>query len=339
MSQESSKAQEIEQSAASWLMRREEPEWTQQDQAELDQWLDQSMAHKAAYWRLEHGWGLADRLAALAPLKQDAPPQDPQLWQKYWKPFSLAASVLIMIGIVGIMQTVSAPGGEQNIAQQDGSGLQADQERLATAIGDHKVVPLADGSKVELNTATEMRTAVTADSREIWIDEGEAFFQVKHSDKIPFIVYAGNRVITVLGTKFSVRRDGEKITVAVLEGRVRVDEMANGRVSRSATITDGDMAFTNEASTLVAVRSPERVATELSWRDGMLVFDQSTLTEAASEFNRYNKTQLIIGDPETARIRIGGTFQASNVDAFVRLLDDAYGLRVEQMEDGLKISQ
>lgn len=339
MTEENSKAQIIEQGAASWLLRRDEPEWTQQDQVELDQWLAESMAHKAAFWRLEHGWGLADRLAALAPLKQDAQPQDPRLWQRYWRPLSLAASVLIMIGMAGIMQMVSAPDGEQNIAQRDSSGPQAGQVRLATAIGDHKVVPLADGSKVELNTATEMRTAVTANSREIWIDEGEAFFEVKHSDKIPFIVYAGNRVITVLGTKFSVRREGERITVAVLEGRVRVDEIANGRVSRSATITDGDMAFTNEASTLVAVKSPGRVATELSWRDGMLVFDQSTLTEAASEFNRYNKTQLIIGDPETARIRIGGTFQASNVDAFVRLLDDAYGLRVEQMEGRVKISQ
>ncbi|WP_339692366.1 FecR domain-containing protein [uncultured Parasphingorhabdus sp.] len=339
MSQENGRARETEESAASWLLRREEPEWTEQDQVDLDQWLNQSMAHKAAFWRLEHGWGLADRLAALAPLKQDAPPQDPRSWQRYWKPLSLAASVLIMIGIVGIMRTVPSPGGEQNIAQQDGSVLQSGQVRLATAIGEHKVVPLADGSKVELNTATKIRAAVTEASREIWIDEGEAFFVVKRSEKVPFVVHAGNRVITVLGTKFSVRKDGKKITVAVLEGRVRVDEMANGRVSRSATITNGDMAFTNEASTLVAIKSPERVATELSWRDGMLVFDQSTLTEAASEFNRYNKTQLIIGDVETANIRIGGTFQASNVDAFVRLLDDAYGLRVEQMENGVKISQ
>ncbi|PHR19461.1 MAG: hypothetical protein COA41_07215 [Sphingopyxis sp.] len=339
MSQENGKARETEESAASWLLRREEPEWTEQDQDELDQWLNQSMAHKAAFWRLEHGWGLADRLAALATLKQDAQPQDPRLWQRYWKPLSLAASVLIMIGIAGILQTVSVPGGKQNIAQQDGPVLQAGQVRLATAIGDHQVVPLADGSKMELNTATKIRTAVTEASREIWIDEGEVFFEVKRSDKVPFLVYASNRVITVLGTKFSVRKDGEKITVAVLKGRVRVDEMANGRVSRSSIITNGDIAFANEASTLVAIKSPERVANKLSWRDGMLVFDQSTLIEAASEFNRYNKTQLIIGDVETANIRIGGTFQASNVTAFVRLLDDAYGLRIEQMEDGVKISQ
>ncbi len=336
MNAESNNARQIEEEASLWLLRREEPEWTDEDQVELDQWLDQSMAHKAAFWRLEHGWGLADRLAALVPLKQAETPQGPRHWSRNWKPVSLAASILIMVGIITV---IFLPATQQNMADKDDPAMRSDQVQLATAIGDHKIVPLADGSKVELNTATELRTALTETSREVWVDEGEAFFDVKRSEEVPFVVYAGNRVITVLGTKFSVRKDGEKVTVAVLEGRVRVDEMASGKVTNSAVITRGDMAFADEASTLVAIKSPKRVETELSWRDGMLVFDQSTLTEAASEFNRYNKKQLIIGDAETARIRIGGTFQASNVDAFVRLLDDAYGLRVERQEDGVKISQ
>ena len=60
-----SQAADIEARAALYLMRRGEPDWGVDEERELDQWLQQSMAHKAAFWRLEHSWAGADRLAAL----------------------------------------------------------------------------------------------------------------------------------------------------------------------------------------------------------------------------------------------------------------------------------
>src|SRR3546814_270169 len=61
----------IEQQAAQWLERREQPDWSDDDRATLDAWLDASIAHKLAYWRLEHGWTKVGRLAAL---RQVPPP-------------------------------------------------------------------------------------------------------------------------------------------------------------------------------------------------------------------------------------------------------------------------
>ncbi len=48
-------AMQIEDRAAHWLLRREDPDWSASDQAELDAWLDAAPEHKVAYWRLEHG--------------------------------------------------------------------------------------------------------------------------------------------------------------------------------------------------------------------------------------------------------------------------------------------
>src|SRR3546814_19944351 len=62
----------IEQQAAQWLERREQPDWSDDDRATLDAWLDASIAHKLAYWRLEHGWTKVGRLAAL---RQVPPPR------------------------------------------------------------------------------------------------------------------------------------------------------------------------------------------------------------------------------------------------------------------------
>lgn len=319
-------AAEIEDRAARWLIRREETGWSPAEQAELDAWLEESMAHKAAYWRLEHGWRAADRIGALGGTTYQpraggyAPPHH------WWTKTAIAASLVAIVGV----------GATRYEIQPEKPAVVAGAT-FNTPIGGRKIVSLSDGSKAEMNTGTVLRIAVTEQSREVWLDKGEAYFEVTHREGRPFVVHAGSRTITVLGTKFSVRRDGEKVTVSVVEGKVRVDG-ANARRAPAAVITTGDVAIARGPSTLLTARSEERVENALAWRDGMLTFDQSTLGEAATEFNRYNLKRIEITDPETASIRIGGTFQASNVDAFVRLLRDAYGLKVESDAEAIKIS-
>lgn len=318
-------AADIEQHAALWLVRREQPHWSPEEQAALDAWLDVSMAHKAAYWRLEHGWREADRIGALgaATLEEEAPA--PSFAARWW-PLAAAASLVGMLAFGAIQLARSGPA--PVVAAQN----------FVTPVGGRRIVPLVDGSKVELNTATVMRAAVTRDRREVWLDRGEAYFEIAHMEDHPFVVHAGSRTVTVLGTKFSVRREGDRVTVSVVEGRVKVDDSRQVDAVPTAILTAGDVAVARGPATLLAAKSEERVVSTLAWRDGMLNFDRTSLADAAREFNRYNRKQLVIADATIGDIRIGGTFQAANVDAFVRLLHDAYGLRVETGADEVKIS-
>ena len=318
------RASDVEQRAALWLVKRGQPDWSSQDQTELTAWLALSMGHKAAYWRLEHGWREADRVGALGLLKQEE--QAPLSRAARWWPIAAAASI---VGVIAV--------GTLELSHQATAPALADQH-YATRVGGHRMVPLVDGSRVELNTATTLRTAVTPQHREVWLDRGEAYFEIAHLDGRPFVVHAGSRTVTVLGTKFAVRRDGDKVTVSVIEGRVKVDDAQRPDEVPSAILTAGDVAVARGPATLLAAKSQERVESTLAWRGGMLNFDHISLADAAAEFNRYNRKPIRIVDPETAEIRIGGTFQASNVDAFVRLLHEAYGLRVETSPDAVTIS-
>ena len=311
-------AQLIEDEAARWLMRRDEPDWSPADQAALDAWLQGSMANKAAFWRLEHGWSAAGRLAATAHSGRET--------GKPWRrlaTLALAASLLLAFALGLVVLRPAAVTHDR------------DMQRFATRVGERQAVALADGSRVELNTGTRLRAALAAGTRELWLDEGEAFFDVAHDARRPFVVHAGPRTITVLGTKFAVRLDRGRVQVAVSEGRVRIDQPATA--GRSTSITRGDLAVADGSSLLVAENSVARVENNLSWRRGMLTFDQSSLGDAAAEFNRYNRRHVVV-DPGAAGIRIGGTFEASNVEAFGRLLRDAYGLDVEITPDEIRIS-
>jgi transmembrane sensor len=320
------RSQDIEARAAEWLMRREQPLWSQDDQAALDRWLDESMSHKAAFWRLEHAWQMADRIGALSARDIAPRPGRAGLPLKWWHAGALAASLLLAIAFIGLHSKPAL-------------SPQPSVDAFDTDIGGHRIVPLVDGSRIELNTATNLRTLISKKRRDVWLDRGEAFFEVAHIEGSTFVVHAGPRLITVVGTQFSVRRDGDNVTVAVVQGRVRVEDTTPGASSASITVTPGDVAIGLGSSMMVVSKPVAAVEDKLTWRDGRLVFDGTSLAEVVDDFNRYNRQQLLISDPAVAAIRISGTFKASNVEAFVRLLKEAYGLKVELTADGkLKIS-
>ncbi|HJP68110.1 MAG TPA: FecR domain-containing protein [Sphingomicrobium sp.] len=313
------RAEQVEQRAADWLMRTEEPGWGPDDQRLLEDWLAESIAHKAAFWRLRHGWREADRIVALGPASAGVRHRAP-IWQ-----WAIAASLLLTTGVGWLSWSRSS---DDKVAVAG----------FVTPVGGHRIVKLADHSVIELNTATAVRVAITSHHREVWLERGEAYFQVAHLRGEPFVVHAGQRSVTVLGTKFSVRNDIDKTTVSVVDGRVGVGKATGSVVVPNAILTAGDVAVAQGRSTLLTTLSPDRMRAQLAWRSGKLEFDETPLADAAREFNRYNRVQIIIHDEETGSIKISGTFQTSNVEAFVRLLRAAYGLKVETSQGSMIIA-
>jgi transmembrane sensor len=232
------RSQDIEAKAAEWLIRREQPQWSQADQAALDGWLNESMSHKAGFWRLEHAWQMADRIGALSARDITPRPRRTRLPLKWWQAGALAASLLLAVAVIGLhFRPTLSP--------------QPSVDTFDTGIGGYRIVALVDGSRIELNTATILRTMISKKRRDVWLDRGEAFFQVAHVAGSAFVVHAGPRIIIVVGTKFSVRRDGDKVTVAVVEGRVRVEDTTRGESSATTTVTPGDVAIALGSSTIV----------------------------------------------------------------------------------------
>lgn len=314
-----SSTSDIEEYAAQWLLRREEPGWSDNDQAALDAWLSASTFNRVAYYRLEFGWRRADRLAALkapSPLASHARFSARQFG---------AAAAIALATVAGVMAGVwhFRDGGDRVAA-----------ETYRTDLGGRASLALEDGSHVELNTDSELRTALSDTSRTAWLDEGEAYFAVAHDRSRPFVIHAGSRLVRVLGTKFSVRRDGSALIVMVLEGRVEVD------ASQSTTViaTPGDIVTVQGDVATVRYTSEEEVMRALDWRQGLLSFDRTALAEVAKEFNRYNRRKLVVDASAANAIHVGGTFDAKNVDAFARLLQDAYGLRVKDAGAAIEIS-
>jgi transmembrane sensor len=307
-------AVDVEASAALWLERRDRAEWSAADEAQFDAWLAQSPAHVVTYWRLEGAWDTADRLAVLR--GQELDDLTPAYKSRWPMLMSMAAAV-------AIIATIGATTAHYVLAPR---------ERIyATDVGGHESITFADGTQIELNTDTVLRAQMTTAERVIWLDRGEAYFQVKHDAAHPFTVIADNHRITDLGTKFVVRRDRGNLEVALVDGRVRV---GNGG-AQSALLAPGDDAVATATSLSVTKRDAQDITDRLAWRRGVLTFKYATLADAATELNRYNAKKLVITDPAVARLKIYGTFQLRDVDVFARAARDVLGLHVK--DDGNEI--
>jgi transmembrane sensor len=322
---EANGAAEIHARAADWIFDRYDSEdWGRQDQAALDAWLNESLAHRVAYVRLETALTRSTRLAALRRVPaqiEQVKKEKPKVRAFPVRAFTIATAIL-MTG-AGALYALSIPR----------------TQTYATALGQHKTVRLADGTQIELNTDTELRARIGAHARTIWLDQGEAFFRVKHAPDSTFAVNAGGYRVKDLGTEFSVRSDAGRVEVALVEGRARMESVDAAAQMKPSDLKPGDVVVAMRGRISLA-RKPEReLADGLAWRQGLLVFNYTTLGDAAAEFNRYNSKKIVIADSSTARLTVMGKFPVNDVDKFGQVLKTLFGVRVDTRGDAMVVSK
>jgi len=323
-------AADIEQTAAEWLVRREGDGWSDADQAAFDHWVAEEAAHRIAVIRLETVWRKAGRLRVSALRSGEAEASGSvrastssartevgdgavdNARRRWLWPAAIAAS--LALASVPIYRNLTAA------------------ETYATAVGGFQRFPLADGSRIDLNTNSRLDVAYTKAVRRLDLERGEAFFKVAKNPARPFVVHAGAWRVTAVGTAFTVKLRGGDIDVVVTEGRVRIDPPATGGASaRPIFASAGQAATATGAAPIVRPLSAAAIDMALSWRDGLLIFEGRPLGEVAAEFNRYNQVQLVV-DPSATGVIVDGSFRATNVEGFLRLLRQ--GFDVQSVRDG-----
>jgi transmembrane sensor len=341
---------EMEAQAAAWLVRREATDFSSEEQAALDSWLLASPRHRSAFLRLEAAWRRADQLKRLRPLDgsvdenllsgssflnipqypvRSASPEAPAATPAQkpsvskWR-YGLAAAATIAVVAAGVALWAAI----------GRSGWQT----YATDFGGLERILLSDGSVVNLNTDSEIRVQISETRRDIVLERGEALFTVAHDTTRPFDVQARDTTVRAVGTVFSVRlSSGRDVEVIVKEGRVQIDPPKLQDVSRAADLSNapppallsaGETAHIKERTIERVVKvAEEDVSRKLSWTEGRLIFERQTLAEVVAEFNRYNRRQMVIADPAIAGRRVGGGFEATDIDSFIAALEHSFGIR------------
>ncbi len=237
-----------------------------------------------------------------------------------WPQWSVAAAVAATL-----MFTVLVPG----------SGLlqpSASTQIYAATSGGIESVKLSDGSTVSLFGGSELAVTMKNHERSLTLTKGRAFFDVAKDTSKPFIVSAGTRQVTVVGTRFEVILGEGFEQVAVNEGIVSVDTVQD-KNQRPVLIEPGTIATykTGNISPDIAEVSAAAIGT---WTEGVLSFDNQSLTKVVASIQQiFPEKTLRLGDEKLNDITFSGTLVVSEPETMMRQLGMFLNLKLVVSSD------
>lgn len=304
----------MEQAALAWLARRYSGRWSTADDDAHADWLAAHPDHPAAWRRAEALWRELSGLRPFAAAEMHALRARPTAAPRRGGAAGLAFAgvAALALGIAWLLP---------------GSFVPAQIHQ--TARGEHRTVTLADGSRIELNTASRIEIDYGLGCRCVRLPDGEAVFHVAHGDPRPFRVAASQGGLRDIGTAFWVRSQAQRVDVAVLEGKVETTPR-EGHLP-TPLVAGERQAWNHAGETLPA--TARAIDDLLAWREGALVFRDAPLTDVVAEFARYHPVAIEL-DARLAHYRLSGRLPSTDLDGLVRLIRSAYAVEIRRPANG-----
>jgi len=310
---------DIDDVAANWVVRIDRGPLSADDQQELETWLKDDGRRKGAFARAQAIFVFA-RQAGLGPLHEGVtPPMSdlritarPSRRRVLWGAGAAAAAAVAVTAGVSLGMGASS---------------------YSTQRGEVRLLPLADGSVVTLNTNSEIVVRLGRTARTVQLLRGEALFDVAKDAKRPFTVTASDTVVRAVGTSFAVRSlRSEPVQVLVREGAVDMfrqeQQLTPLRVPANARAVSLEVPYPSVKLVDVAL-DDTAIARHLAWRQGMISFEGASLSNAVTEFNRYSDVQITVDDPTIAGRTVTGLFSIHNPVGFARSVALSLNLKIE----------
>lgn len=270
---------------------REKEPLSEEEQQELNDWLNSKIPNKTLFESLHNREQLSAEVKTLLHYNENAavaaifkelnerPPSAVRKRKMMMQRWSVAASLL---GIVGIASWFFIQ--RNTPSQVIEEPLPIAYKTVETPPGSQKHLQLPDGSEVWLNTTSSVRYPPNfkGDTREVTIN-GEAYFKVAKNKAKPFVVTAGAMKVEVTGTEFNVMAyaDEDTIRTTLLEGSVKV------KAENSVVLKPGEQAeITGAHSQLTIHRSPD-LDQVTAWRNGYFHFNNENIQTIMRQVARW----------------------------------------------------
>ena len=297
--------------ASAWIAKLHGPDRSPELEADFRRWLQSSPQHARAFERITDVW---ESLGAVdvGGLPRVAAGKGPEEGRGWHRPLGWAAAACA-VAAIAVLAVVSRSGG------------------YATAVGEQRIVNLPDGSRLSLNAVTRVEVSYDDARRVIRLARGEIFCEVAKDAARPLVVFAGDRIVTALGTSFVVRHEREETSVTLVQGSVAVASANPEARPLPTKLEPGQRLILQRNQPQRLDTPPPESAT--AWRRGEVILDRTSLEDAVREMNRYDRAALVLDDAAVAKLPISGIYRTGNNQDFAGAVAVVYGLEVRR-EDG-----
>lgn len=339
--------------ASHWVARLDRGLSDAETQA-LRNWLQLNPKHKDCLLEMAALWDRMDNLAVLSELFDAPVAQAAQQPVTHGKArgmgratWAIAASILVIVFAINVLAPATLWQAPAAVQQPP---LQATNSKTAntlyeTGVGAHSTVSLPDGTKMFLNTNTQVSVTYSEKERLLVLKKGELLVEVAHNKQRPLRVKVGERIVEAVGTAFNVYlKDEQNFDVIVTEGRVQVKPASEKTAAPNATslaktiqvLSQGERLSVHDSqSTAVETIGAAVISDRLSWRNGNLVFRGEKLQDALHELSRYTPDRFRVADNRINDLRIAGLYKAGDVDGLLLALKQNFNIINSRSTDGV----
>ena len=215
------------------------------------------------------------------------------------------------------------------------SDVDKNNELIIPKGGEYQII-LADGTRVWLNSASKLTFPpyFTGAERRVTLS-GEAFFDVAHDDKKPFIVETARMDVKVLGTRFNVNayEDNEVVSATLVNGSV---EVFSGE-QQTIRLAPGEQAYGKESE---LEKREVNVRLYTSWIDGKFMFNNTELEEIAKQISRWYDVQIFFSNENVKKVRFtGAIMKFKPLEDLIRMIEKTSQVRFSVKNKTIVISE
>ena len=206
--------------------------------------------------------------------------------------------------------------------------FQVDSKQVLSTIeksnprGQKSTIFLPDGTKVFLNS--ESSVSYTSDygesARDVML-KGEAFFEVVKDVDRPFTVTTGTVSTTALGTSFNINYYTEDVEVALMTGKVRVEE---NRSKQELILLPGERSLSDGSN---LIKEEFDLSTKALWRKGVLHFDDTSFDEVLHQLGRWYGVEFTIKGDYSDDLICSGRFDKDYLSSVLNSLGYSLGFQ------------
>lgn len=198
-------------------------------------------------------------------------------------------------------------------------------DEIHVPYGKSSVVALADGTLINLNAGSSLRypNGFKAEgNREVFLT-GEAYFQVSHDAKRPFLVHTDDLEIEVLGTHFNVQAyaDEKNSNTLLVNGVVQVKQKSNPE--DAVVLKPGMQASYTQGSKSLEIASVN-TAPYIAWVKGQLYFDQADFPQIARILERKFDVQIQVNNTALKKEKFTAKFKAESLEQILKSFNESY---------------
>ena len=277
--------------------------------AAVEAWYDRSAANRRMLGQVYYILYVSDRINDAAGIDVERSLRQFKRRMHAGRRISLRRSA-VRIAAAAVIAAVLLAGGLTTVLL---SKRLAQPVTVVTQLGERSQVVLPDGTKVWLNSSSSVEYVAPFFSRRRRVKmEGEAYFEVEHDRRAPFVVSTNGLDIEVLGTRFNIRNDDNehRVTTVLLEGAVKA--YASGREQASVRLHPAQQLVFDTRTHAMRLTDCPSAERSINWIDGRFCFEHDTFGEIVAELKRYYNVDIRFMDNRLRDMRFSGNFRVED---------------------------